>query len=590
MLRRRPVDVCIKQRACRSADNISCFDKIKCLYLNCQSVAKPGALDSLKMYCSSSCTDLLILTETWLNDSIRDAELSLEDQFQVFRCDRPSRGGGVCVLARKSLKIVRVELDAPGEFVGLDLLTKSSCLRILCCYISSSGSSVVQLDRVRSMCKVIESIFTIDRPLLVIGDFNLPKICWHTSYFPEGESPESLFFNVCQDLNLFQMITEPTHKAGGVLDLLLVSSPELISDICICPPPISSDHLAISFNILSENDAPLIAPRLDFRRMDEAAVAIHLNSVNWQLTFSECADANDMYNRFAECCVFLINKFTPLAQPVNAASRILKYMERLKLRLSNCSFEDKPLAMKLKRAALRYRCIIESNLNLKDSRAFYKYVNSRVKGYTPVGVLKTGSDSCITAGEKASALASYFSTVFIAEPRPANNEPQNKSSFSFPDSTVDFSEFVIYNILARLKPRVNNPPDRIPAIFYKKFALFLAEPLSLIFQRSYLDSVVPDLFRECIVTPIHKKGSKCSVSNYRPVAQGSVACRVFETILGKHLSNYLKCNDFFDPQQHGFVASRSPCTQLLLMTQDWASFINSRKSFHCIYFDKKKCI
>ena len=127
-------------------ENISCRNQIKCLYLNCQSAAKLGALDSLKMYCLYNSVDLLLLSETWFHDSIRDAELKFDNQLQVFRCDRTSRGGGVCVIARKIFKIVRIDLDSPGEFVAIDIIANSTYLRILCCYVSSSGSSSVRFD------------------------------------------------------------------------------------------------------------------------------------------------------------------------------------------------------------------------------------------------------------------------------------------------------------------------------------------------------------------------------------------------------------------------------------------------------------
>ena len=54
-----------------------------------------------------------------------------------------------------------------------------------------------------------------------------------------------------------------------------------------------------------------------------------------------------------------------------------------------------------------------------------------------------------------------------------------------------------------------------------------------------------------------------------------------------HIRSFLVRNDLLDPAQHGFMAHRSTCTQLLEMTQDWAMFINSKRPFHCVYFDQK---
>jgi len=111
-----------------------------------------------------------------------------------------------------------------------------------------------------------------------------------------------------------------------------------------------------------------------------------------------------------------LNSFTPLEQPVDSASNVLKYISRLKERLSNDPQKSDLFSRRLNKAAMRYGRIIESNLNLKDSREFYRYVNSRVKGNTPVGVLQVDSVSCSTSSAKASALASHFALVFVGEP------------------------------------------------------------------------------------------------------------------------------------------------------------------------------
>ncbi|XP_077288638.1 uncharacterized protein LOC143913014 isoform X2 [Arctopsyche grandis] len=52
--------------------------------------------------CSNSaiqCADILVLTETWLDDSVHDAEL-LDGTYSIFRKDRPTRGGGVLIAVK----------------------------------------------------------------------------------------------------------------------------------------------------------------------------------------------------------------------------------------------------------------------------------------------------------------------------------------------------------------------------------------------------------------------------------------------------------------------------------------------------------
>ena len=51
--------------------------------------------------------------------------------------------------------------------------------------------------------------------------------------------------------------------------------------------------------------------------------------------------------------------------------------------------------------------------------------------------------------------------------------------------------------------------------------------------------------------------------------------------------HFLSRNNLPDTNQHGFVPSKSTCTQLLWMTQDFARYINEKIPFHVVYFDQK---
>ena len=124
--------------------------------------------------------------------------------------------------------------------------------------------------------------------------------------------------------------------------------------------------------------------------------------------------------------------------------------------------------------------------------------------------------------------------------------------------------------------------------FYKKVSDFITEPLRLIFERSYEDGVVPNFFRQSIVTPVHKKGPKDCLDNYRPVAQSSIACIIFEKILIDHINEFVSVNGIGDVSQHGFTKGLSTETQLIQIVHDWSLKLNKNEQFSCIYFDFSK--
>ena len=53
----------------------------------------------------------------------------------------------------------------------------------------------------------------------------------------------------------------------------------------------------------------------------------------------------------------------------------------------------------------------------------------------------------------------------------------------------------------------------------------MAPLLTLIFQASIQQGTVPDEWKKANVVPIHKKGSRSDLGNYRPVSLTSICCK-----------------------------------------------------------------
>ena len=66
--------------------------------------------------------DIVLASETWLYSNISNSELCLND-FDVFRNDRPSRGGGVFIAVRKELcgEVIPSCKDLESVFVKINV-------------------------------------------------------------------------------------------------------------------------------------------------------------------------------------------------------------------------------------------------------------------------------------------------------------------------------------------------------------------------------------------------------------------------------------------------------------------------------------
>jgi hypothetical protein len=97
--------------------------------------------------------------------------------------------------------------------------------------------------------KLTEAINSIgDTPDLIIGgDFNLPHISWDTNS-PSRQCPNeekemlATLNTLCSELHLTQVIKEPTHYQGNILDLVFTNNTNLIHNTIVTSTIRSISH------------------------------------------------------------------------------------------------------------------------------------------------------------------------------------------------------------------------------------------------------------------------------------------------------------------------------------------------------------
>ena len=99
---------------------------------------------------------------------------------------------------------------------------------------------------------------------------------------------------------------------------------------------------------------------------------------------------------------------------------------------------------------------------------------------------------------------------------------------------------------------------------------------------------IPNSWRLANITPLHKKGPKRTVSNYRPVSLTSVVCKTMEKFVRDRLMDHMEKNNLFTNHQHGFRKGNSCSTQLIEVLEDWTEKIDNYNSIDTIYLDFQK--
>ena len=97
---------------------------------------------------------------------------------------------------------------------------------------------------------------------------------------------------------------------------------------------------------------------------------------------------------------------------------------------------------------------------------------------------------------------------------------------------------------------------------------------------------MPDEWKLANIIPVHKKGKKQHVENYRPISLLSVLSKVLERFVLTKIRDHLLC--LINNAQHGFIPGRSCTTQLLQVLRLIGSLLDSGKQTDAIYIDMSK--
>ena len=106
-------------------------------------------------------------------------------------------------------------------------------------------------------------------------------------------------------------------------------------------------------------------------------------------------------------------------------------------------------------------------------------------------------------------------------------------------------------------------PNVLPPAFFKKtlrqISFVLNKPLKVIKNQRR----IPDTWKTAAVTPIHKKGDRRYVQNYRPMSILDIESKILEKCIYVDLYDYSA--KFWTKHQHGLVKNRSVFTNMITL-------------------------
>ena len=170
------------------------------------------------------------------------------------------------------------------------------------------------------------------------------------------------------NLGLEQLINEPTHVRGNILDIVLTDKPQLVLNISVSDavPPCKSDHFPICFNIKSKIRKRQSAKReiYNYKHADWESLIHDIRSVPWDSELH--GDMEHAWYSFKKILFTFVDKHIPKIK-VNGSSQPIWF-----------DAETHSLCREKERLHKRWKDTDSNNLDLKKER-YLKFSNCRRK-------------------------------------------------------------------------------------------------------------------------------------------------------------------------------------------------------------------
>ena len=96
----------------------------------------------------------------------------------------------------------------------------------------------------------------------------------------------------------------------------------------------------------------------------------------------------------------------------------------------------------------------------------------------------------------------------------------------------------------------------------------IQKPLEYILRASLNEERFPSEWKKANVVPIHKRGDKQFLKNYRPISLSPICAKIFERIICNRIFEYYIENKIITENQSGFKPGDSCINLLLSITHD----------------------
>ncbi len=559
--------------------------KVSILSFNAQSINK--RIDEINILAKEiDYPSVINICETWHPF----VNLSIQNYHCPIIKTRPhKRGGGVAIYCHSNNNFNRrtdLETDNTSalETITAEIVTKSGYK-----FLSTSAYFPPNIDY--KIClveleKLATKLNSTKLPYVISGDFNIDTLKPSKKY--------DAYSSKLQSLQLTQHIQSPTRITTRSETLIdhIISNPKITPTCKVLINQIA-DHqitLAVFKKSQPQNKQTIIEKYVT----NTTDLTTQINNHNWKkwIATNKNKNPDQIATNFTKVTTSIFNDNTK-------RKKISRNLTPKKNWITLTSLQLRQTVQQLRKKFLKTRKPQHESKYKATKKSYEKSLRNDKRNYYLSELEKCKGDSkriweiinevtgrkskkTITIPENTSLqqtacdLNLFFQNIAINIqkniPAPAhdfnhylkksNKQPQLKFSLS-PISRTEV-EATIKNLSCKTSSGFDNLSNKI----VKTCKQALAEPISIIVNKSFESGEFPDSLKISKIFPLFKSGDKNSLNNYRPISQLSTISKVIETIAINQLTAFLNKNKILSKFQFGFREKHSTEHALLAIKQN----------------------
>lgn len=513
--------------------------------------------------------DVLCVTEHNMTPDVEEY-LKLPNYTLATSFSREKKRGGSCIMVRTGLNYKVLE--------NVKSFSKKCVVECCAVEICEHNIIIVCLYRIPHLDKIHFNMFheILERILKTVCDSKNKKvvICGDFNINILKDCPKSRDFKYhLLSRNLKLELNKPTRLGSGTcLDNFAHNVKGTKSEII---ETALSDHTAQLLTCPVGRSCVLktwTINRRDFNKQNLETFRNHIKSLSFHDTLAS-DDTNVAYNNFIDifkCLYYLCFPYRTIKKNITVKQKWLtkgirtccrkkrKYLWQTRIK------KDKKTRENFKEYSKRLKKIILSTQRSQNDH-FIKTAKNKTKAMwtliknskaeipkEPITKIKVNDEYITNPIE----IANCFNDYFIDNIEQQNSDKSNRTCniknncYSLFMNPVTPPE--VHNVIRSLKNTGSVGFDDMSTKVIKYVSDLIAVPLCHIINLSFCSGMYPKELKPAIVKPLHKKGDKKSLKNYRPIALLSVFSKVFEKLIHGILYSFLEKHNILNKEQKGF--------------------------------------